>query len=175
MARFLARFSILAGALLAAYYFPYADHGLAATLRYLYLAAYAHLAGGAISIFDRSVHVDGTHIQGRMGLEFAMSCDAMDVLCLFAAATLAFPATWRWRAVGLGAACVSILAVNVLRIVTLYFIGLYAPSTFALFHMQLFPLAIVIFAALGFVTWARWAGPAQGGIENAAVKAAVQA
>jgi exosortase/archaeosortase family protein len=169
--RFLARFALIAGALLTAYYYPYDERGLVAALRRLYLAAYAHLAGGAISLFDPSIRVEGTRIQGRVGFEFAMSCDAMDVLCLFAAATIAFPASWRRRVLGLGAACVVVVLANIVRIVGLYFLGVYAPSRFALFHMQLFPLAIVILAAGGFIVWTRSAGPANGRIGDAALKA----
>jgi exosortase/archaeosortase family protein len=160
--RFLLRFSLIAGVLLTAYYFPYDDRGLAAALRKLYLAAYAHVAGAAISLFDSSVRVVGTHIQGRLGLEFAMSCDAMDVLLLFAAATVAYPAPWKRRALGLGAAFFSIALFNIARVVLLYLIGLHAPARFELFHMQVFPLAIVILASLGFVAWTRLSQPSRG-------------
>jgi exosortase/archaeosortase family protein len=162
--RFLVRFSVSAALLLAAYYFPYDSRGFIAACLHGYLVAYAHLAGGAISLFDSAVRVDGTRILGRMSLEFALSCDAMDVLLLFAAATYAFPASWRARALGFGAACASLVAINVIRIVALYFIGIYAPSRFELFHLQLFPLVIVALAAVGFVVWTRMAGaPAAGG------------
>ena len=180
MRRFLLRFSLAAGLLLSAYYFPYDSRGLVSALLRLYLTSYAHLAGAAISLFDPNVHVEGTHILGRMSLEFALSCDAMDVLLLFVSATFAFPASWRWRALGVGAACLSLLTINVARIVSLYFIGLYAPSKFEFFHMQIFPLAIVILAAVAFVAWTRLAGRASavqgpGAAAGGGARAAVQA
>jgi exosortase/archaeosortase family protein len=169
--RFILRFALMAGGLLTVYYFPYDEGSLPAALRRLYLAAYAHVAGGAISLFDSTVHVVGTRIQGRLALEFAMSCDAMDVLLLFAAATCAYPASWRRRALGIAAACVSMAVINVTRVVLLYLIGLHAPARFDLFHMQLFPLVIVIVTAAGFLAWTRSLPPLAGKGDHAAVPA----
>jgi exosortase/archaeosortase family protein len=169
--RFVLRFGAIAAVLLTAYYFPYDRSGIVGALFRLYLAAYAHLAGAAISLFDSSVRVHGTMITGRVSLEFAMSCDAMDVFILFAAATLASPAAWRWRLAGLGAGFVSVAAVNVLRIVSLYWIGAFAPARFEFFHMQLWPLAIVVLASAGFVVWVRRARTKEGALIHAAVDA----
>ena len=87
----------------------------------------------------------------------------MDVLCLFAAATFAFPATWRSRVLAVAAASLVMFGVNVSRIVVLYFIGIYAPARFELFHMQIFPLVIVIVATGGFLGWTRAASGRAGG------------
>jgi exosortase/archaeosortase family protein len=154
--RFLVRFLLAASVLLAVYFYPYDTRGLAAALIHRYLSVYAHLAGRAISVFDSSVRVEGNHIQGRMSLEFALSCDGMDVLLLFAAAAFAFPASWRSRAVGVGVMFASLVVVNLVRIVSLYFIGAYAPATFGFFHIEVWPLAIVVLAAAEFFAWTRW-------------------
>jgi exosortase/archaeosortase family protein len=163
MRRFLIRFVVAASALLALYYYPHEPRGLAAALVHGYLSLYAHLAGGAISAFDPSVQVDGNHIHGRMSLEFALSCDGMGVLLLFAAATFAFPASWRARAVGVGVMCASLVVVNLVRIVSLYLIGIYAPATFGFFHVEVWPFAIVVLAAAGFFAWTRSVLRSRGG------------
>jgi exosortase/archaeosortase family protein len=151
---FVLRFAIAAGIMLALYYFPYEGRAMRGLLG-VYLGVYAKLAGGAVGLFDRSVHVTGTHIVGRMAMDFALSCDAMDVYILFAAATVAFPARWRSRASALLPAFGALILLNVLRIVTLYFIGVYFPSRFELFHMQIWPLIIVVLATGSFLAWAR--------------------
>jgi exosortase/archaeosortase family protein len=156
------RFLLAAGLLLGAYYFPYDPRGFVGVLFRLYLTGYAHLAGAAIHVFDPGVHVEGTRIVGRGSLEFALSCDAMDVLCLFASATYAFPASWRARAAAIAGASVAMLGINVTRLVVLYFIQVYAPARFELFHMQIFPLAIVVLATLGFLAWAGPRGRGEG-------------
>jgi exosortase/archaeosortase family protein len=152
--RFVWRFAVLAGVLLSLYYFPY-ERGAANALLNKYLSLYAHLAGAAIRLFDPDVRVFGTRIDGRMNLVFALNCDAMDVFILFGAAVLAYPSAWTKRVVGLAAGWATVVFVNVARIVSLYFIGANFPSAFDLFHLQLWPLTIVVLATSGFLVWVR--------------------
>jgi exosortase/archaeosortase family protein len=156
--QFFLRFSIAAGLLLLAYYFPYG--GALAYLRLAYLAAYAHAAGGAISLFDPTVKVHGTQIVGQTSLEFAMSCDAMDVLLLFTAAVVAFPVSRRQRLAALGCGLMGVTVLNVTRVVVLYLVRLHAPGSFEALHLTLFPLLFVGASAGGFLAWAQEASRA---------------
>jgi exosortase/archaeosortase family protein len=151
---FVLRFALAAALMLSIYYFPYEGRATRALVG-AYLALYARLAGAAVSLFDGSVHVTGTHITGRMAMDFALSCDAMDVYILFAAAILAFPAGWRRRAAALLVAFGALVLLNILRIVSLYFIGVHFPSKFEMFHMQVWPLVLVVLASGSFLAWAR--------------------
>jgi exosortase/archaeosortase family protein len=164
---FLLRFAIVAGVFLSAYYFPYAPRGLAGTLLRLYLAAYARLAGAALSLFDPAVHVEGTQILGRFNLEFAMNCDAMDVYILFSAAVLACPATWRRHLMGLVMGLLMLVAINVTRIVSLYWVGVHFPSLFEFCHVDLWPILIIAATCTGFLIWARATGLGDGLAPNA--------
>ncbi|HEV3190975.1 MAG TPA: hypothetical protein VGY54_10785 [Polyangiaceae bacterium] len=163
---YLLRFALLAGVELTAYYFPYDPRGLAAACLHLYLAAYAHLAGGALSLVDSSVHVVGTDILGRFNLTFAMNCDAMDVFILFSSAVIAFPSTARRRTVGLAAGLLALVAINVVRIVSLYLVGVHFPSAFEFCHVDLWPIFIVAVTCAGFLAWARSAGVGRPGELN---------
>ncbi len=156
----MARFLLMAAVFFTIYYFPSAHSGLFRA----YLAAYAQLAGWAISWFDPTVEVRGTQIAGQMTLEFAENCDASAVGILITSAILAFPASWRQRILRLVATLVGLVVVNVVRIVTLYFIGANFPSRFDLFHMQIWPFMIVALAAGGFALWARATTLANGGL-----------
>ena len=156
--RFLFRFALAAGVLLLAYYFPYG--GVLAFARFTYLAVYAQLAGAAIRFFDSSVQVHGTHIAGRTSLEFATSCDAMDVLILFSAAVLAFPASRRQRAKALVCALAGVTLLNLTRVVVLYAVRVDAPAWFEALHMTFFPLVLVAASAGGFLLWAQEASRA---------------
>ena len=79
---FVLRFAVVSGVLLALYYFPF-EGMLTRGLRHLYLSAYARVAGAAVGLMDPGVHVEGTHIMGRVSLDFGLSCDAMEsIFCL---------------------------------------------------------------------------------------------
>jgi hypothetical protein len=95
--RFAMVFAVVGGGLLAAYSFPYAQHGVREDWFARYLAVYARLAGGVLRLFDSGVHLVGNDIVGRTSLTVAKNCDAMDVSLLFAAAVVAFPARWSRR------------------------------------------------------------------------------
>jgi exosortase/archaeosortase family protein len=157
--RFAAIFVVVGGALLAAYSFPYAEHGVREDGFAAFLAFYARLAGGVLRLFDPTVRVVGAEIAGRASLIVAKNCDAMDVNILFAAAVVAYPAPWKRRAVGLAAGVALLVAVNVLRIVSLYFVQVHAPASFELVHAEVWPLALVGLAVGAFLAWSRWAGP----------------
>ncbi len=159
---YLVRFSVTAGVLLGIYYFPYDERGPAAAFLHRYLSTYASLAGAALSIFDRGVHVDGTHILGRFNLDFAMNCDAMDVYILFCAAVVACPSSWRSRLVGASVGLAALVATNVARILSLYWVGVHFPSLFEFFHVDLWPIVIIAATCAGFLVWARAAGVGRG-------------
>ena len=88
------------------------------------------------------------------------NCDAMEANILFVSAVLALPASrWTRRIAGVLAGLLLLVAVNVSRICTLYFIGLRYPNAFEVFHLELWPLALILAAVLSFLAWASWARP----------------
>lgn len=166
--RFALRFVCAAAVLFTVYTFPYREVGLSEAWFERYLAAYARAAGLVLAWLERmvgagaQVHVQGAVITGRYPLEIVKNCDAMEVNVLFAAAVLAFPASLRQRAWGLGLGLPALVALNVLRICTLYFIGVHAPSRFETFHVEVWPLCLVIATTLLFLAYTRWAQHGRG-------------
>ena len=80
----------------------------------------------------------------------------METNLLFVAAVVALPGTWRRKLVAVGAGVAALAAVNLARICSLYFVGLYAPSAFDAIHLEVWPLILVAVAVVMFVAWARW-------------------
>jgi exosortase/archaeosortase family protein len=156
--RFIAVFSVVALVLLAAYSFPYAAYGIRETWFARYLSAYARIAGAVLRLGDPTVRVMNDELVGRISLTVAKNCDAMDVNILFGAAILAFPARWRRRAVGLGVGILLLVVANVIRIVSLYSVGVHWPRAFDVVHAEVWPLMMVALAVGTFIAWTRWVG-----------------
>jgi exosortase/archaeosortase family protein len=156
--RFALTFVGVAAVLFAVYAFPYAPHGPAARVFESYLSAYARLAGRLVWVFDRQASVAGNVIEGRYSLRIVKTCDAMEANMLFLAAMVAFPAPWRRKLLAAAAGIVGLIVANVLRIGSLYLIGVYAPHSFDLFHAELWPPVLVAIALCEFLLLVRWIG-----------------
>ena len=155
-AHFALRYALIAGGLLAIYAFPFELLGAQHDWLAGYLAAYAHLAGAVLGLFESGIVVVGAHIEGRFPMEIVRNCDAIEVNILFVSAVLAFPAGWRRRLLAVAVGLPVLVLLNVLRICALYAVGVHAPDLFAVAHEQLFPLLLVAAATLAFLCCARY-------------------
>jgi exosortase/archaeosortase family protein len=152
-----ATFHGVAGLGLGAYFFPYDLVGVHSEGAFqAYLSAYARATGHVLHLFDPTVSVVDSTINGRFSIRIVRSCDAMEANILFVAAMLSLPAPWPRKAAGLSAGLAALVALNVLRLCCLYFVGIYAPARFDVAHYELWPLAMVAFATADLLLCARW-------------------
>lgn len=151
------RFAAIATLLFGIYTFPYEESGRSERFFTQYLSGYACMAGAALSLIEPGVRVVGQDIVGRFSLRIVKSCDAMDAVILFVAAVCAFPVRWSDRAWGVVLGALSLVAVNVVRICSLYFVGIYHVRQFEVFHLEVWPLLMVCSASFGFLLWMSWA------------------
>jgi exosortase/archaeosortase family protein len=154
--RFAIRFALLAGLLLGLYYFPYANGGSVKGILDAYLRGYASIAGGVLRWFEPTLVVQGQNIIGRYSLRIVKTCDAMDTQILFASAVIAWPAAWRLRAIAAVWGVVAMSALNVVRICSLYYVGILLPSFFDIAHLDVWPAVIVLSSVAGFVAFVSW-------------------
>jgi exosortase/archaeosortase family protein len=157
--RFALRFIAIAAVSFAVYTFPYREAGISEGLFERYLELYAQAAGFGLSLFERGIHVEGTLIAGRYPLQIVKNCDAIEINILFASAVLAFPATLSQRVFGLVGGLVALVLLNLVRIGSLYFIGVHMPERFEAFHLEIWPLCLVAAASLLFLGYASWVQP----------------
>jgi exosortase/archaeosortase family protein len=154
--RFVFFFALTAGVLFSIYSFPYPEGSLGQRWSDGYLRAYSHLAGGVLATFEPHVSVSGQNIMGRYPLRIVRGCDAVDAQILLMAAVLASHLySWRWRIAGALAGFVVLTAANVLRICSLYYVGLLRPAYFDFCHHELWPLLLIVLAAGAFVWWSK--------------------
>lgn len=157
--RFAITFAAIAGVAFLAYTFPYGQAGISEHWFSSYLALYARVAGAALALFEPGITVTGQDILGRFNLRIVKNCDAMEANILYASAVLAFPAPLRARLAGVAGGVLLLVALNVVRICSLYYVGLFAPRSFPFFHLELWPVVLVGAGAGLFLAWASHAGP----------------
>jgi exosortase H (IPTLxxWG-CTERM-specific) len=150
--RFLAVFALLLGGFYAAILLPACDRAF-----YQCLCINARAANAILQNLGQSTSVSGVTIRSaQYAISIRRGCDAIEPAWFFSAAVLAFPGSWRRKPVGLAVGVVAILALNLVRIVSLYFIGLHLRWFFPAAHQELWPVVFIV-ASLGlWIAWIRW-------------------
>lgn len=116
----------------------------------------ATTARWALLPFQEGLQHDGNFLFVRgYGIEIIDGCNGITPLSLLVAGVLAFPTTWRARAVGLLIGVPVVVVVNLVRIAALWFLGLHYPDWFDRSHIYI-AQAFVILATGGFWLW--WLG-----------------
>jgi len=95
-------------------------------------------------------------VSSRFSLGIARGCDAIEPSALFLAAVLAFPAAARSKIPGILLGVTALLTINLVRILTLYYTGVYLPGFFEILHVDVWQPVFILLALLFFVLWALW-------------------
>jgi exosortase H (IPTLxxWG-CTERM-specific) len=123
-----------------------------------FTAGIARVSGAALNLLGQDVQRQGTILRGIRGRRFAMNlrngCNGVEAMLIFLAAVLAFPAPWRARLAGLAAGAVAIQALNLVRVVALYFTGAYFPAWFDASHTVVWQTVVILFSVLLWILWA---------------------
>jgi len=149
-------FALKFGALMALYYavvlLPFFDRMLYDTLR-----ANARASGAIIGMLGRANVVSEVTIRsGAFAVAIRRGCDAVEPAWFYCSAVLAFPAPLRLKLAGMLAGSAVILCLNLVRIVSLFFIGLDHPGLFEAAHLEVWPAAFIVAALLLWAGWIRW-------------------
>jgi exosortase H (IPTLxxWG-CTERM-specific) len=132
------------------------------------LRMHAAAAAWFLNLLGYDVHAtDQTIRSDQFSVSVYRGCDAAEPTALFVAAVIAFPASLRRRLLGivLGVAAVQLL--NLVRIVSLFCIGVHSPSVFELMHIHVWQAAFILVAVLLWAIWAWWASaPAKQSVDG---------
>ena len=147
------RFGMNFGMWLALFYAllttPFFDRTL-----YGYLEANAWLAHANLHGMGQPTHVSEVTIQSpQFTMAIRRGCDAVEPTWLLCAAMISFPAPFPHKLMGMLTAIVLLQILNLVRIVTLYWIGIHLPGLFNSAHMELWPTAFIVVAIVLFVAW----------------------
>ncbi len=122
-----------------------------------YLRALASGSGVILGWLAQDVHVNGTRLEtGPFAVRVADGCDAFQICALYAAAVIGFPISLGRRLRGLILGLLWLQGLNLVRIVTLFWIGTTFAGAFMTFHQVLWPTALVVATAVSWAVWALW-------------------
>jgi exosortase/archaeosortase family protein len=152
---FAVKFSLMAGLGLAFCYFPYAEPSRVRSALHGYLHLQAVVVGSVIGWSEPHVQVNDLVVAGRNSLEIVKACGAFDVIILLASAILAEPFPLRQRLAAAATGTAVVVLVNFVRILSLYYVGLYAAPAFDFVHLELWPALLILATVLLFFGFVR--------------------
>ena len=134
-----------------------------------YLGVLAEISGAFLSLFNSDITIQGTRISDHsFAVEVAQGCDAIQVCSLLASAVIAFPVASRRKLRGLVLGILWLQLLNLLRIVTLFWIGSYFPRVFQTAHEVVWPGILITLTIATWMLWVRWETQLPRPLEHAA-------
>jgi len=119
----------------------------------------AEVSGSLLTMLGHDITVSGETISSPgFSVNIRHGCDAVEPTALFIFAVLAFPAPFLKKLPGVIAGTVFLAIINIIRIVSLFLIGVYYPKAFHTMHVDVWQAIFILFAIVAWVLWALWSG-----------------
>jgi len=155
MLRFFLVFGVITVVAFGIEILPWVDRNLIAPV----LNVITDLAGTLIRFFGGQAKSTGNvlqHPSNLFAIRISNGCSGIEAVILLCAAIAAYPTTWRYRAIGCIFGLVAIMAANMARIVSLFYIGQLAPDWFDWAHLYAWELLILLDGVLIYFAWIHW-------------------
>ena len=119
-----------------------------------YTTFVAHEAKVALNALGEGAVVRGQVLSSpRFAVSIYNGCNGLEALLIFCSGVLAFPAPPARKVLGLLAGFLVIQVANVVRIVSLFYVGVFRPAWFQASHVFVWQSLIIL---LGVVMWLFW-------------------
>jgi exosortase/archaeosortase family protein len=119
-----------------------------------FMAFTAGVTGFFLNLTGRGVTVTGTVVSStQFAFQIVDLCTAVMPMMILTAAVLAFPSSIKEKIIGILVGLAGIFIVNEIRLVSLFYIGIYAPGIFETAHLLVWQ-SLMILLAIGL--WLLW-------------------
>ncbi|HZZ91158.1 MAG TPA: exosortase H [Usitatibacter sp.] len=165
-ARFAVRFAVILVLLFTAELTAPVQHALVEP----WTAAVTHASQGLLDLFDPAVISFGNVLAStRSGFVVSIEagCNGVEAALVLVAAILAFRAPWRPKALGIVVGLAAVQVLNVIRVVTLFYVGQWSARAFEWAHLYVWQTLIIIDVLVVWLLWMRWVGTRAAGAGGA--------
>ena len=118
----------------------------------------AHLSAVLILPFDNSVIAYGKVLQFKdsgFAVSIEAGCNGVEATIVLIAAICAFPASWRARLIAISLGFLAIQVLNIVRIISLFYLGNWNLEYFSWIHLYLWPALIMLDVLVVFIFYLR--------------------
>jgi len=124
----------------------------------------ASISTAIIIPFDSAVIAQGRILRDATS-GFAVSieagCNGVEAAIVLIAGVVAFPATLKHKLVAIVAGFFFVQALNIVRIISLFYLGQWNYTVFEWFHLYLWPVLIMLDVLIVFAVYLQWLGKEQ--------------
>src|SRR5215471_3930928 len=123
-----------------------------------FTAGIAKVSVWLVGLFDPHAVAYGKVLESTkngFAISIERGCNGVEAVIILVSAMLAFPAPWKNRLVGIALGFVAIQALNLVRIISLFYLGQWNQTWFDWFHLYLWQALIVLDALVAFLIWLR--------------------
>ena len=124
-----------------------------------FTAAIAKVSVWLVDLFDDDVIAYGKVLQSRsngFAISIERGCNGVEAVIILVSAMLAFPTPWKHKLAGIGVGFAAIQLLNLVRIISLFYLGQWNRTWFDWFHLYLWQALIMLDALVVFLLWLRW-------------------
>lgn len=117
-----------------------------------------------VTLFDASAAAAGKVLWNTVsgfGVSIEPGCNGIEACIVLFAAVIAFPSTWRHKLVGLVAGFVAVQGLNVVRVISLFYLGQWNTQVFNFAHEYLWQALIMLDVLIVWLLWVRAGSKAQ--------------
>ena len=123
-----------------------------------FTSAVADVSAWIVQFFDDNVMAVSNVIRDKttgFGVRIERGCNGVEALIILFAAIFAFPAPFKSKLIGFAIGFVAIQGLNLVRIVSLFYLGQWNQVAFEWFHLYLWQALIILDALVVWLIWLR--------------------
>ena len=154
MVRFFVLFLVLLAALFGAELTPWAQQYFVVP----WTNRLASISAALVTLADPNVAVAGNVLrstQNGFAVSIEAGCNGVEATIVLLAAVLAFPAPWKNRIVGLLAGVIAVQGLNIVRVISLFYLGQWDYRMFEWAHLYVWQALIMLDVLVVWLIWVR--------------------
>jgi exosortase H (IPTLxxWG-CTERM-specific) len=121
-------------------------------------ALLARICVALVTLFDSTAAAAGKVLWNTVtgfGVSIEPGCNGIEACIVLFAAVLAFPSSWRHKMIGLALGFVAVQGLNVVRVVSLFYLGQWNTAVFNFAHEYLWQALIMLDVLVVWLLWVR--------------------
>jgi exosortase H (IPTLxxWG-CTERM-specific) len=152
--RFFALFVLIQAALFGVELTPWAQDYFVLP----WTSALARISTWLVTVFDPNVMAVGKLMrdtQNGFAVSIEAGCNGVEATIVLIAAILAFPAPWKHKLAGLAAGIVAVQGLNIVRVISLFYLGQWDRDWFEWAHLYVWQALIMLDVLIVWLIWVR--------------------